>query len=170
MARFLSCFLVIVALGLAQSKPDFTGSWRLDTDKSDDGEALILAGSGDPDRMNPKDRQTVERLIALARAFRGLEIRQGESDFRLYDDANNVRIYYIDGKKHLRETPWGEKLETETQWEGSELHMKTDGKDLGEVLEIYAPESGQLVYTVKIRLKDAEEDTVVRSYYRRAQE
>jgi hypothetical protein len=166
---FVSC-LLLASVSFAQGNPDFSGKWTLDAEKSDDGEAVILGGIGDPDRMNPNERRTAERLIDLVRALRVLEIRQSPADFRLYDEADNVRIYYIDGKKHTRETPWGERLETVTQWEGSELHMRTDGKDLGEIDELYAMEGDQLLYTVKIRLEDAKEEVVVRAYYGRAKE
>jgi hypothetical protein len=169
MAHFLVSFLLVASFSLAQGNPDFSGKWTLDADKSDDGEALVVGGIGSPDRMSPENRRMAERLIALVRAFRVLEIRQSPADFRLFDEADNIRIYYIDGKKHTRETPWGEKLETVTKWEGSELQMRTDGKDLGEIDEIYALEGGQLLYTVKIRLEDQKEEVVVRSYYARAQ-
>jgi len=168
MARFLFSFLLLAAVAGAQGNPDFSGKWTLDRDKSDDGEAAILGGIGSPDRMSPKDRRTAERLIELVRALGVLEIRQSPADFRLYDEADNVRIYYVDGKKHSRQTPWGEKLQTVTKWEGSELHMRTDGKELGEIDELYRVEGGQLLYTVKIRLEDAKEEVAVKTYYARA--
>jgi hypothetical protein len=168
MARFLVASFVLASVALAQGTPDFSGEWRLDPDKSDDGEAVILGGVGDPSRMSPENRRTAERLVELLRALRVLEIRQSPSDFRLYDEADNVRIYYIDGKKHTRETPWGDRLETVTKWEGSELHMRTDGKDLGEIDELYRMEGEQLVYTVQIDLEDSDNEVVVRTYYNRA--
>jgi len=169
MARLLVSFLLLTSVSLAQGNPDFSGKWALDEDKSDDGEAVILGGLGDPDRMNPNDRRTADRLAELVRALRVLEIRHSPADFRLYDEADNVRIYYIDGKKHTRETPWGDKLETVTKWEGFELHMRTDGKDLGEIDELYAMDGSQLLYTVKLRLEGSEQEVVVRTYYGRAQ-
>jgi hypothetical protein len=168
MARLFFVTWILASLAFAQSGPDFSGTWNLDADKSDDGEALIFGGLGDPDRMSPKDRRVAERLIALSRALQLLEIRQSPSDFRLYDEADNVRIYYIDGKKHQRETPWGEKLETVTKWEGSELQMRTDGKDLGEIDEIYSMEGPQLLYTIKMRLDGQKGEVVVRTFYNRA--
>ncbi|HEY7817615.1 MAG TPA: hypothetical protein VIG29_05320 [Vicinamibacteria bacterium] len=168
MARFLLASCMLASISFAQGNPDFSGTWNLDPDKSDDGEAVILGGLGDPDRMSPKDRRIAERLMELVRALQLLEIRQSPSDFRLYDEADNVRIYYMDGKKHQRETPWGEKLETVTKWEGSALHMQTDGKDLGKISEIYSMEGSQLLYTVKMKLDDVKEEIVVRTFYNRA--
>jgi hypothetical protein len=164
----LAPLLLLASVALAQG-PDFSGKWRLDEAKSDDGEAVILGSLGDPQRMSPSDRRTADRLIALVRAFRVLEIRQTATDFSLYDEADNVRIYYIDGKKHARETPWGERLETVTKWEGSVLQARTDGKDLGEIDELYAMEGAQLLYTVKLRLEDSDQEVVVRTFYGRAE-
>jgi hypothetical protein len=161
-------FVFAAALATTQSTPDFTGKWTLDDSRSDDAEALIVAGLGDPNRMSPENRRTADRLLQLVNALRVLDIKQGASDFRLFDQADNIRIYYIDGKKHQRETPWGERLETMTKWEGSELHVRTDGKDLGEIDEIYGMEAKDLVYTVKLRLEDSDDEVVVRSFYQRA--
>jgi hypothetical protein len=168
MARFFLASWILVSSAFAQGNPDFSGTWNLDPDKSDDGEAVIMGGLGDPDRMSPKNRRVAERLLALGRALQVLEIRHSASDFSLYDEADNVRIYYIDGEKHQRATPWGEKLETVTRWEGSELQMKTDGKDLGEIVESYSMQGNQLLYTIKMRLEDAKEDVIVRTFYNRA--
>lgn len=168
MTRMVLTGLLLASVSFAQATSDFSGEWAIDADRSDDGEALILGGVGDPSRMSPKDRRTAERLVELVRALRILEIRQSPRDFRLYDEADNVRIYYIDGKKHTRETPWGDKLETVTKWEGSVLQMRTDGKDLGEIDELYTMEGEKLLYTVKIRLEDSKQEVVVRTYYDRA--
>ncbi|HXV61920.1 MAG TPA: hypothetical protein VEK15_14580 [Vicinamibacteria bacterium] len=169
MSRLILAAFLLASLSFAQEGPDFSGNWTVDADKSDDGEALILGGFGDPNRMKPEDRRTAERLIELVRSLDAIEIRQGPGDIRLYDEADNVRIYYIDGKKHTRETPWGDRLETVTKWEASELHVRTDGKDLGEIEEIYAMEAGQLVYTVKVLLGDAKDEVAIRTYYSRAE-
>jgi hypothetical protein len=169
MARIVICCLLAASVSFAQGSPDFNGKWSLDDQKSDDGEAVILGAVGDPDRLSPKDRRIAERLIILIRALRVLEIRQSASDIRLYDDADNVRIYYIDGKKHTRETPWGERLETTGQWEAGELHVRTDGKDLGEIEEVWAIQDGQLLYTVNVELEGSKEKIVVRAVYARAE-
>ena len=160
--------ILLLAAALSQGTPDFSGKWSLDTDRSDDAEALIKTGvESRSGRVTTSTMQTADRLVALSRALTWLEIRQTERDFSLYDDADNVRIYYIDGKKHTRETPWGAKLETVTKWEGAELHMKTDGGDLGEVTEVYGFDGGELRFTVRIKLKNVKDEIVVNSYYKR---
>jgi hypothetical protein len=167
MTRWVSLLALAASASLvsAQQRPDFTGKWRLDATRSDDAGRQILASWGDPNRMSPTDRRTADRLIQLASALQRFETRQSERDISVYDDAGNVRIYYLDGKKHTRETPWGERLETEAKWEGSELRVKTDGKDLGEVNESYAKDGPALLYTVTIKVKHAKEPVVIRSYF-----
>ena len=170
LGAFTACALSLASFTVAfEGTPDFTGTWAINTAKSDDFNKEVLASWGDPNRMSPKDRRIAERLELLASAFDRFEIRQSQRDITLYHQ-DDVRIYYIDGKKHTRETPWGEKLETVTNWEGDELHLRTDGKDLGEVDEMYAFEGAQMVYTVRVKLKSAKEDLVVQSYFDRARQ
>ena len=45
--------------------------------------------------------------------------------------------------------------------------MRTDGKDLGKIVEIYSMEGNQLLYTIKMRLDGSKEDVVVRTFYNR---
>jgi hypothetical protein len=170
----VAALALVPGIGNAQATPDLTGKWRLDRDKSDDAEALIRAGLGITEKTSGRPDanaiRTGDRLVKLSRALVWLEIRQSEKDFRLYDDAGNVRIYYIDEKKHSRETPWGAKLQTVTTLENGEIHMHTEGKDVGKVDEFYGLEGRQLVFVVRIRVKKAKDDVIVRSYYSRVQE
>jgi hypothetical protein len=161
--------IALLLVALSQGTPDFTGKWSLDTDRSDDAEALINAGlEATTGKITPQTRQTGDRLIALSRALTWLEIRQTEKDFKIYDDADNVRIYYIDGKKHARETPWAAKIDTVTKWEGAQLHMKSDGHDLGDFSETYGFDGNELLFTVRIKLKNVKDEIVVNSYYTRS--
>lgn len=172
-----AAFVVAPASAYAQATPDLSGKWRLDTDRSDDAETMIRAGLGVTEKTTGRpdvpSLRTADRLVQLSRALRWLEIRQSAKDFRIYDDADNVRIYYIDGKKHSRQTPWGAKLHTVTTYEDGELHMRTDGKGFGNVDRIdesYGLEGSQLVFVVRIKVKKAKDDVVVRSYYNRVRE
>jgi hypothetical protein len=165
----LLAFVGLTPVVTARQNPDFSGTWTLDASKSDDARREVLASWGDPNRMKPKDRQVADRLLLLATALDRFEIRQTPREISLYY-RDDVRIYYIDGKKHTRETPWGEKLETVTDWEGSELHLKTDGKDLGDLDEIYAFDGDQMLYTVRLKVKHAKEEIVIRNYFDRVEE
>jgi hypothetical protein len=154
------------------AKPDFSGVWELDTGKSDDAEvairdALGLTG-GRGDRQ--AERQALSsRLHYLARAAETIEIEQTEKDIKLFNSEDDVRIHYIDGQKHPRQTPIGEKLTTVTVWRDNFLDLTTEGPDIGKVTETLGMEGLQLVHIVRIQNEAFEDDLVVRAYYDRAE-
>ena len=99
-------------------KPDFSGTWRLDVEASDDTESQVLGGAGADTThgMTHLERNRVlERLVELARAIDEIDVAQTERDFRIFDRDDNLRIYYLDGKKHARQMPWGTKLDGKVQ-------------------------------------------------------
>jgi len=164
--------LSLVTPGGAQApKPNFSGKWLLDASKSENAAQKIEEGMVDiPGNRGPMERQRLlERLTQLAQALDYFEITQSERDFQFADQGGNVRIYYIDGKKHPRQTPWGDKLETLTTWEGNQLQVLTNGKELGQVKEIFGLEGRELVFLVRIRPKGLKNDILVKSYYVRPQ-
>jgi hypothetical protein len=106
----------------------------------------------------------------LARAADELEIEQTAADFKIFDLEDNVRIYYLDGKKRLRETPWGEKLEVLAAWNDNELIVETEGKDLGKFREVYAFDGEQLVFVLQLEHEDFEQTIISRKVYNRKPE
>ena len=177
-----SFFAFTIALALATSTfsettpltqaqlPDLSGAWILDAESSDDTESQIIEGAGENTThgMTRLERdRLVERLIGLARALNEIDIEQSDRDFKIFDEADNLRIYYFDGEKHARQTPWGAKLETVAKWDGTRLTIRTTGGDLGEVDEIYGMEGRRLVFIVRIRNKSFSREIVIRNYYNR---
>jgi len=149
-------------------KPDFSGVWVLNVDKSDDMEQKVRDAAGSTREITKLNvQQLLTRLTHLARAAQEIEIEQSEADFKMFDRENNVRIYYIDGNKHVRETPWGEKLETLTSWSGNDLIISTEGKDLGKLREVYTYEDETLVYVLQLELKGFEKTVIVKNRYDR---
>jgi hypothetical protein len=152
-------------------KPDFSGVWELDHAKSDDAEvairdALGLTG-GRGDRQ--AERQALSsRLHYLAQAAETIEIEQTEKDIKLFNSEDDVRIHYIDGEKHPRQSPTGEEMTTVTEWRESFLAMTTEGPDIGKVTETLGMEGLQLVHIVRIQNDAFEDDLVIRIYYDRA--
>jgi hypothetical protein len=112
-------------------------------------------------------RMIAERLTQLARAVDWLEIEQTEKDFKIFDRDDNVRIYYLDGKKHPRQTPWGAMLEAQTGWNEDLLIVNTEGKDLGKISEIYGLDEGQLLFILQVENKKFAKTLIVRNYYDR---
>jgi hypothetical protein len=99
------------------------------------------------------------------RALQEIEIEQSDRDFKIFDEADNLRIYYFDGEKHARQTPWGAMLDTVAKWDGPRLTIRTSGDELGEVDEIYGMEGRRLVFIVRIRNPSFRNEIVIRNYY-----
>ena len=81
-----------------------------------------------------------------------------------------MRIHYIDGEKHTRQSPTGEVMTTVTMWSGDLLSCTTEGKEIGKVTETFGFEGHQLVHIVRIQHKLFEDDLVVRTYYNQLDE
>ena len=72
-------------------------------------------------------------FVGPLRALEELEIAQTDEAFRIFDEADNLRIYYLDGGKRARQTPWGAKLDTVANWDGPQITVRTSGKEVGDV-------------------------------------
>lgn len=169
--------LVAVCLGLvlpemasAQAMPSLTGKWDLDVMKSDDAEEAIREGLGETAGRGSRAVQRqrlMERLIPLARAADYMELELSDQDLKVFDRADRVSIYYLDGKKHERQGPMGDKMEAIADWDGSRVTVTTEGKEIGRILEIYGLEGHQMAYIVSIENKAFEQEVVIRHYYNR---
>jgi hypothetical protein len=160
----------LAGYGHAQ-KPNFTGIWSIDAKKSDDLAQRVREGAGSTQEITrSRVKQIVDRMQHLARAADELEIEQTAADFKIFDLDDNVRIYYLDGKKRLRETPWGEKLQVLAAWNENELIVATEGKDLGKFTEVYALDGEQLVFVLQLEHEDFEQTIISRKVYNRKPE
>ena len=177
----ISILFFVVALTLlpgaaaqAQTpKPDFSGTWELNIEQSDDPfEAIrsalgLTGGSGD----RQQERQALSsRLNYVAQAAKTIEIEHTQKDFKLFNTEDDVRIHYIDGQKHPRQSPTGERMTTVTVWRGDLLDSTTEGDEIGKVSETFGLEGQQLVHIVRIQNDAFDEDLVIRAYYDRAEQ
>lgn len=170
MATLLS---VTPTTGAQSTKPDFSGVWELDQEKSDDAVTAIRDALGQTSGRGERqiERQALSsRLNDLARAAETIEIEQTEKDIKLFDSEDDVRIHYIDGKEHPRQSRSGEQMTTVTAWRGDFLDLATEGPEIGKVTETLGMEGAQLVHIVRIQNTAFEDDLVVRAYYNRAED
>ena len=164
-AAVVGGFLLFSMVAMAR-KPNFSGTWVLDEERSDNLEEKVRIGAGETNQIARLDvKRIVDRLTHLARASDEIEIEQSAEDFTVADKEDNLRIYYIDGKKHVRQTPWGARLQTLTNWKGTQLIITTDSKELGKVTETYRMEGEQLVFIVQFESDDFENTVVARNQY-----
>ena len=169
-------FTLLVGLPAAEAqsnRPDFSGVWELDQERSDDAVRAIRDALGQTGGRGERqiERQALSsRLSYLARAAGTIEIEQTEKDIKLFNSEDDVRIHYIDGEKHPRQSPGGEQMTTVTEWRGTFLDLTTEGPDIGKVTETLGIEGARLVHIVRIQNSAFEKDLVVRAYYNRAED
>ena len=151
-------------------RPNFTGIWVLDVEKSDQAIESVRAGLGDKLAKGKKQmfqRYLADVLVGLAEDAEELEIELTEKDLTMFDRADNVNIYYIDGEKHIREEQDLGMIETVTSWNGDQLVISSKGKEVGSAVEVLAMVGRQLVISITIKAKNFPNEIVARFYYNR---
>ena len=162
---------LLAAVSLQAQTPNFTGDWVLDRDKSDPALEAVLAGAGklQKGRNQMLQRYLADILVQLASEAETLEIEHTDKDIAIFDRADNVNIYYIDGKKHVRQDQDLGSMETVTKWVGNELVVESKGKEAGKGIQSFAMVGDQLVIKVRIDAKTFENEVIADFYYNRAQ-
>lgn len=167
------CLGLLAAGNLAaQPAASLTGEWDLDVMKSDDAEEQIREGLGETAGRGSRAIQRqrlMERLIPLARAADHMELELSDKDLKVFDREDRVSIYYLDGKKHERQGPRGDKMEAVANWDGNRILVQTEGQEIGKIQEIYGLEGHQLAYIVRIQNEAFQHEVVIRHYYNRVE-
>ena len=110
-------------------------------------------GGGRPDVENIPDELTVELT--------------GE-EFQV-DDGERLRIYYLDGKKHKRETQNGMKLETIAELKGSAILIeeKMERGKIDRKFEL-SPDGATMIMTLTVKFGRMKDPVVIRTVYEMA--
>ena len=188
----LGAALGIVALAptaegkfVVSSQGSLAGTWIVNPDESEDPRAKLETAlqserrgrRGRSEEAEPDPNLVLSRMRSMERLLTSLsaaadeltiEVASGEVHVAAAG-GGRVRIFYLDGEKHIRQTPDGSQLETEAQWNGRELLVEQDGGDGDTVNEVYALGSDPNVLVVVFRLKldRLEEPIVIRTVYDR---
>lgn len=111
------------------------------------------SGGGRPDVGNIPDELTVELT--------------GE-EFQV-DDGERLRIYYLDGKKHKRETSNGMKLETIAELKGSAILIeeKMERGKIDRKFEL-SPDGATMIMTLTVKFGRMKDPVVIRTVYEKA--
>ena len=171
---------------VASLQGSLAGSWIVNPDESEDPQAKIETAlqsqrrerrgrrseepEPDPNLFLARMRNMEQLLESLSAAADELTIEVTSSEVHVAAAAGGrVRIFYLDGEKHVRQTPNGSELETRAQWNGREFLVEQDGGDGDTVNEVYALGSDPSVLVVVFRLKldQLEEPIVIRTVYDR---
>ena len=110
-------------------------------------------GGGRPDVGNIPDELTVELT--------------GE-EFQV-DDGERLRIYYLDGKKHKRETQNGMKLETIAELKGSAILIeeKMERGKIDRKFEL-SPDGATMIMTLTVKFGRMKDPVVIKTVYEMA--
>ena len=110
-------------------------------------------GGGRPDIGNVPDELT-------------LELTDGELQV---DDGERLRIYYLDGEKHKRETPNGMKLETIAELKGSAIVIeeKMERGRIDRKFEL-SPDGATMIMTLTVKFGRMKDPVVIRTVYEKA--
>ncbi|HEX9723239.1 MAG TPA: hypothetical protein VGC53_03045 [Vicinamibacteria bacterium] len=168
------------------SQESLAGSWVVNPDESDDIREKIEAAlqserrerrggseepEPDPNLLLSRIRAMESLLDSLSAAPDELTIEVTSGEVQVADaDAGRVRIFYLDGQIHMRQTPSGSELETRAQWNGRELLVEQDAGDGDTVNEVYAlgPDPSVLAVVFRLKLDRLEEPIVIRTVYDRS--
>jgi hypothetical protein len=176
MERFIGIIAAIVvggvslglpALAASADHPDFSGTWELNEELSDNPREKMQeameqrmarpmggsgGGMGGPGAGMPDREEMQRRMREIGKRVRVMKIEHGEAGMIVVYADGNERTLHLDGKKHYRETGRGD-LEIKSKWSGDrEITVKAkteDGRRVSEKWEL-AAEGGLLEVTVKI--------------------
>lgn len=169
----------------AQAGTDLSGRWMRDPDSSDDAEARIEeAAKGFVDKATkggrgilseeiPEIQKSLENIISLyVHHAEEMTIEEQSGELRIDDGYGRIRIFYIDGEKHKRQTPFGADLETICTRQDRQILVDQKLDKWGRITETFVLSSDgeALIHTVRFESKRFKEPLVIRSSYYRMQD
>ncbi len=163
-----------------RSESNMNGTWQRDPESSDDAEAKIeetakgffdkatKGGRGIMSDEIPEIQKRLENIISLYVHYaEEITIEEEGNELVVDDGYGKVRIFYVDGLKHERQTPFGAKLETVCTRQGGRILIDQKLDKWGRITETYVPSSDgeTLTHTVRFESKRFKEPLVIRNSY-----
>jgi len=101
-----------------------------------------------------------------------LQIELTEAELRVEGGSEGLRIFYLDGKQHIRETPNGVKLETRAARSGDRIVIEQKMEQGPEITESYelSPDGRVLVLRLQMEGRPFNVPVVIRTVYDRVDE
>lgn len=126
-----------------------------------------MGGRGGARRGGSEKMETMRETMKEAmQAAQTLEISLSETEFRIVDGSDNVRIYYLDGEKHKRQTPGGVDLETVAQKRGDQIIIEEKAESAKFTRTFALAQDGSvMVVTVRLEHDRFKQPVVIRSVY-----
>jgi hypothetical protein len=162
----------------------FSGTWERDPERSEDAEAKMREafarmqaeierrGGGIPGGPPPGGGPaggSGERRARPGQVPEELYIEHGQGELRV-DDGERLQIFYLDGQKHRRQLPSGEKLETVATLQGNVVLIDEKMKrgKIQRRLELL-DEGETMVWTLVVDLDRMKEPVQIRTVYARVE-
>lgn len=179
---FAGLIAALLISAFAQASDALSGSWLRNPDLSDDAEQKIeTAAQAMFDKATrggrniPLDdiaqiQKRLQFVIATFVQFADmLDIEEAGGELHIDDGEGRVRIFYVDGKKHQRQTPDGAKLETICRRDGHRIVVEQKLERGGKIQETYVPtsEGDRMELTVRFESKQFKHPLIVRNVYDR---
>ena len=145
------CALICLALtcaariNAADEQPNFTGTWRLNRELSDNAQEKIKEAVGKKGGMLGKimgGRVAQDRMKDGASMAEVLRITHNDPEIQVSGNNNLTRRLFTDGRKVSNTRPKGESLETTARWQGSQLVVATQRANGGKLTQTYSLERG----------------------------
>ena len=127
-------------------------------------------GGGRPGGMGGSREEGGTRRPDLGNVPDELTLELMDDELRV-DDGERLRIYYLDGEKHKRETANGMKLETVAELKGNAVFIeeKMERGKLNRKFEL-SPDGGTMVATLIVKIGRMKDPVVIKTVYERASE
>ena len=170
---------------VAEQAPSFNGTWERNPDESDDPREKLrgaMGGQGGPGGGfggsggrggrggggggGRGGRGGPPNMGDIMRAAQSIETTLTDGEFKVID-SERVRIYYVDGEKHTRETPQGGKLETVAVLKGDQITIEEKAEQRMKITQTFAigPDGSVMVVTHRLESDRFKEPVVIRSVY-----
>ena len=186
---------VVVGIVPVEEGVGFTGIWERNVEQSDDARAKMQeameqmgrgggggpggsggrppggrGGGGRPGGMGGSRGEGGSRRPDLGNVPDELTLELMDDELRV-DDGERLRIYYLDGEKHKRETANGMKLETVAELKGNAVFIeeKMERGKLNRKFEL-SPDGETMVATLIVKIGRMKDPVVIKTVYERASE
>ena len=167
----IGLLLLCAAPSRSAEPPNFSGTWKLNHEQSDDAVAKVkdAAGSeyvqGGPSwaaetvlpwgRKFSEDERVLLRdvLVGAVRAFEKVEIEQTATEIKTIHGEEGLRVFYLKRAAAGTNILTGEKVKRTALWKGDQLLLESaGGKGTSKETLTLAPSPNQLTHSLHIEM------------------